>query len=326
LGDPVIDTSPAIYELQIIEANNWKLEINMFAEEYYSPDSFRVKNKSDSAMVINYTRYDSLIYGSVFVVTQEDLSKSLNFDRDNDMITLCYFIDGEKFISSVKIGTYLGSYIHNLDSCQSICWDMYWNEHYKSNTPTIGADNTDEEAKIFGKIFDANGVAITNSTVAFYPIWWVFYGEYISEDGIYHAEFSPSYHSFNSFLIRHDNGFTQEWNVSHVELDLEPGDSIEVNFYSTMTSIKPVIQSPIILNNYPQPAADYSWFVIGNTDIEASAMRMNVYNLNGQKVDSFVPRSYQLRYDCSHLAQGTYIMSLQQNRKVLASKKLHIMK
>jgi len=43
-------------------------------------------------------------------------------------------------------------------------------------------------------------------------------------------------------------------------------------------------------------------------------------------VDSFKPRAYQYRYDCSHLSQGSYIMTLQHGREVLATKKLQILK
>ena len=328
MGSPVADTSPAIYELQILDANDWKMEINLFQEEYCSPDSFMIKNKSDSAMVLNYSRYDSLEWGSVLVVTPGDLSKPLDFDIENESITLCYFEDGEKFYNRVLIGTYPGSDIHNLDSNQSICWDMTWGEHYKSNTPTIGADNIYEEAKIYGKIFDAGGQPITNSTVAFYPLYnMAFWGECTGEDGFYQATFSPKQHSFESLLIKHDNGFTQYWEVNRVDVDLEPGDSVEVNFYSTMTPIVPVIKNDMIsLNNYPQPASSYTWVNIDNTDVEASAMRVNVYALNGRKVDSFIPTAKHFRYDCAHLPQGSYVMSLQHGNEVLATKKLQIFK
>lgn len=320
-----IDTSPTIYELQIIASNDWKIEVNMFNGGYFSVDSFMVKNKSDSAIVNTYTRHDSSDMGTFIVFTQGDLSKVLELDKNNDKITLCCFSDSSKYEKTLKIGTYTNSYLHNISSNQSICWDMYSGMYYKSNTPTIGEPNNFEAAKIYGQIFDNEGSVISNATVKFYPgnVYW---GEYIDSDGYYQARYSPRYLRFSEFFIRHDNGFGQTWEITPVELDLEPGDSIEVNFYSTMTSIKPVIQLPIMLNNYPQPATDYSWFVIGNTDIEASAMSIYVYDLSGRKVDTIIPRSYQYRYDCSHLPQGSYIMSLQKGNKILASKKLQILK
>jgi hypothetical protein len=326
-ASPAYDLSPAIYELQIIEADNWKMEINLFQEEYCSPDSFMLKNKSDSAMILTYTRFDSLEWGSVLVVTQDDLSKPLDFDIENEEITLCYFVEGEKFYNWLLIGSNPYSEIHNLDSSQSICWDMLWYEHYKSNTPTIGADNVYEEAIIYGKVFDSAGQPITNSTIAFYPLYnMVFWGEYTGEDGTFQARFSPKQQVFSSLLIKHDNGFAQYWDVNRVEIDLEPGDSIEVNFYSTMTSIRPIILTPISLYNYPQPASSYTWVNIDNTDVDASAMRVNVYALNGRKVDSFIPTAKHFRYDCGHLPQGSYVLSLQHGHEVLASKKLQILK
>ena len=299
----------------------------MFNGDIFSVDSFMIKNKNDSAIVNTYTRTDSSDMGAFIVFTQDDLSKLLELDKDkdNDKITLCFFSDSSMYEKTLKIGTYANSYLHNLRSDQSICWDMYDGMFYKSNTPTIGEPNNYDTAMIYGQIFDNQGAVISNATVKFYP-GHVYWGEYIDSDGYYQARYSPRYLRFSEYFIRHDNGTGKTWEITPVEIDLEPLDSIEVNFYSTMTSIKPVVQSPIMLINYPQPATDYSWFVIGNTDIEASTMRMNVYDLAGRKVDSFVPQSHQLRYDCSHLSQGAYIMSLQQGEKILASKKLQIMK
>ena len=203
---------------------------------------------------------------------------------------------------------------------------MYDGGYYKSNVPTIGnSANNYEAAHIYGRMYDSNEQMITNSTIKFYP-GQVMWGEHVGEDGVFIAKYAPRYYTFGSFFVRHDNGFGQTWDITSVKLNLEPGDSIEVNFYSTMTSITPVIQNTIKLNNYPHPASSYTWFFIDNTDVEASAMRVNVYALNGRKVDSFIPTAKQFRYDCAHLPQGSYVMSLQQGNKVLATKKLQILK
>ena len=76
-----IDTSPTIYELQIISSNEWKMEINMFDEEYFAPDSFYVKNNHDSAKVVSFERFDddTIGMGTVYVIDQDDLSKQLKF-------------------------------------------------------------------------------------------------------------------------------------------------------------------------------------------------------------------------------------------------------
>lgn len=327
-ASPVEDLSPDIYELQIIDANNWNIEINLFEEESFQIDNFIIKNKSDSAVVVNYALHDSVSWGSVMVVTQNDLSKPLSFDKDNDIISLCYSLDSIKYTKSVMIGDYPGSLIHNLEPDQSVCWDGFWKERYKSSPPTIGAENTFGYTHVYGKVFVVNNVPITNSTILFYPLYNMAYKQaYIDENGVYHTYFTSHSWGFSSLTIRHDNGFVQNWDINDVTVDLEPNDSIEVNFYSTMTSITPVIKNDLItLNNYPQPASSYTWVNIDNTDVDASAMRVNVYALNGRKVDSFIPSAKHFRYDCGHLPQGSYVLSLQYGHEVLASKKLQILK
>jgi len=318
LGNP-IDASPTVHEFQIIAPDNWFIEINY----ENSIDSIFVFNKSDSAKVLAFQQYEWVI-----VVTQDDLDKEIQFNKYSDCVGIKLYYGSDYDKKCVNIGTYQDSYLRNISSDQSIVYDMHSSSYSKSNEPRIGdVVNEFQTCNIYGHFYDGAGKPIKNERFVFYNIMW---NPYLFTDstGFYTATRDARYYYYDALRYNSSRPDAEVWEFYPIEFYLEPGDSIEVNFISkkVLSSIKPVIQSPIMLNNYPQPATDYSWFVIGNTDISASAMRMNIYDLNGRKVDSFIPSSHQIRYDCSHLAQGTYIMSLQQNRTVLATKKLHIMK
>jgi hypothetical protein len=152
--------------------------------------------------------------------------------------------------------------------------------------------------------------------------------DYIDSTG-YYTSVLPAYYHFYDYLVLWKNSIENSdgWNFEPVSIDVEPGDSLLVDFYASQTAIKPVIKNDIIkLNNYPHPASSYTWFYIDNTDVDASAMRVNVYALNGRKVDSFIPTARHFRYDCGHLPQGSYVLTLNHGHEMLASKKLQILK
>ncbi len=318
LGNP-IDSSPTVHEFQIIAPDNWFIEINY----ENGIDSIFIFNKSDSAKVLEFQ-----VSEDVVVVTQDNLDKEIKFDKNNDCVGLKLYYGSEYYKKSVNIGTYQDSYLRNISSDQSIVYDMHSSSYSKSNEPKIGdIYNEFQKCTIYGHFYDGASKPIKDEKFVFYNIMWNPY-LYTDSTGFYTATRDARYYYYDALRYNSTSPDAEVWEFYPIEFYLEPGDSIEVNFISkkVLTSIKPVIQSPIMLNNYPQPATDYSWFVIGNTDIEASALRMNVYDLTGRRVDSFIPSSHQVRYDCSHLAQGTYIMSLQKGNKQLASKKLQIMK
>jgi hypothetical protein len=321
-----IDDSPTIYELQIIEPDNWYIEINMSSYFLDDLDSIFVLNKSDSAKMISYKQYDSE-YGSVFVITQEDVFPSLTLDKNNDCVGLhFYFKTFSEMTKKVEIGSYPNSYLKNIGANQSIIYDMFDPMYFKSNEPTIGDYcNKSESCKIYGHFYDKNGEPLKNISFLFYNIMWNRY-EHTDSTGFYTANRVARSYYYDKLRFKSDDYTGEIWGFQPVEFDLEPGDSIEVNFIATQSAIVPIIQNTIMFNNYPHPASNYTWFMIDNTDLAASALRINVYDLNGRKVDSIIPTAYQCRYDCSHLAQGSYILSLQAGRTILSTKKFQILK
>ena len=324
-----IDTGPTIYELQIITPNNWFIEINMNNQTLENLDSIFVESSYGKvkAAYFDTTRHEGEF---VIVLTQANMSEELLISRDSDFVRL-YFNNGydSDFYKEVCFGQFPGSGLHNITADQSIVYLMYTGQYCKCDSPTIGeweAGNTN--GTIYGHFYDKDGSPIRDRYAFIRGGNLMTLGsDYIDSTG-YYTSVLPANHHFYDYLVLWKNTIENgdAWNFEPVSFDMEPGDSLQVDFYASQTSIRPVIRNTIKFNNYPHPASNYTWFVIDNTEIEASAMRVNVYALNGRKVDSFIPSAHQCRYDCSKLAQGSYIMTLQRGREVLATKKLQILK
>jgi type IX secretion system substrate protein len=324
-----IDDSPTIFELQIIEPDNWIMEINGFDFMFENIDSIVIESLDGKSRIrecdtINTER------GLLWILTQEDLILPLNMSAERDLIKLhMYFDNGRGYTKQVKIGNYPGSYLHNILPAQSIVLNMYVPTYYKSNSPSFGEyEIKDASAKIYGYFYNEDGTTIDDRFFRIYPGNFLTpCSEYIDSSGFYSANLGSKYYSYDQFYIWNPNLGGDYWNFELNEFDLEPGDSVQIDFYASQTGIIPVIENTTIkFNNYPHPASNYTWFFIDNTEIEASAMRVSVYALNGRKVDSFIPSAKQFRYDCAHLPQGSYVMSLQHGNDVLATKKLQILK
>jgi len=302
--------------------DHWFIEIdnnNYWCQLEYV-DSIEVRTSSGSAIASYVDTVDYII------LTNGRMANPLNVKRSGDYVSLYSYGGSEMFCDSIIFGDTAGSYLKNILPGTSIARYLDNREFYKDDSPTLFSENNlnDASAILYGHFTYSNGLPITNRS---------FYisnsnaGEIrINEDGYYCVEILCRTYDFDRFGLWDDAGNIKTMSFIPQSIDLEPHDSIEINFTSLLTSITPVIQNTIMFNNYPHPASNYTWFVIDNTEIEASAMRVIVYALNGRKVDSFKPGAYQYRYDCSHLPQGSYIMSLQHGKDVLATKKLQIMK
>jgi hypothetical protein len=315
-----IDASPSLSEIKIVNPDNWFVEIVNLGNQLDEADSIILFSNFGSAKVESFDTTEYVI------LTQNNFLTNLQLQRTQDFIKLYIHYPNGAHVDSIKIGDCSGSRLHNIDSCQSIMRRIGDSEYFKNDISSLGEQNelNGSYGKIYGHFYYQDGTPITERYARFYR--FVPNSEYVDASGYYKAELVSHYYCYNWFYLRVYGLPGEMWDFSSVDFDLEPGDSLEVDFYALQTSIRPVIQSTIKFNNYPHPASSYTWFVIDNTDVEASAMRVNVYALNGRKVDSFKPRAYQYRYDCSHLPQGSYIMSLQHGREVLATKKLQILK
>jgi hypothetical protein len=323
-----IDTSPTIYELQILEPDNWFIEINM--ENYYLDDldSIFVEciNGKEKVEYFDTTSVDSQ---NVIVISPSNMSNELLISRDSDFVRL-YFNDVTSYYKEVCFGNFPGSGIHNITADQSIVYHISQGYYCKSDSPTIGQrEHGNSTGTIYGHFYDKDGSPIRDRyAVLRHGDFMVLSSDYIDSTG-YYTSVLPAYYHFYDYLVLWKNSIENSdgWNFEPVSIDVEPGDSLLVDFYASQTAIKPVIKNDIIkLNNYPHPASSYTWFYIDNTDVDASAMRVNVYALNGRKVDSFIPTARHFRYDCGHLPQGSYVLTLNHGHEMLASKKLQILK
>lgn len=321
LANP-IDTSPKISEVQIIDGDNWKIEINIDSHFMNDLDSIYLEGEYGRSKVLSFDTTECYQ-----VIQQENMSNELQFLRTQDHIRLYLFYKTYHDTDDVKIGEYPGSYLKNIRPEQSIARAMGESEFYKDNTPGFGFYNTPDDcmAKIYGHFFDKNGQPIRDIYFRFYNIMWKPY-EYIDSSGFYQAEKPSRSYYYDAFML-HAYGETEEkWDFQPAEFDLEPGDSLEVNFHSLQTAVVPVIKNTIMFSNYPHPASGYTWFILDAEGVDPSALRIDVYDLRGRRVDSFRPRALKSRYDCSHLPRGSYFMSLRSGKQILATKKLQILK
>ncbi|MEA3391353.1 MAG: T9SS type A sorting domain-containing protein [Candidatus Marinimicrobia bacterium] len=320
-ANPIYDPSVHLSEIKVNNSNDWVIEFKVRSEGI-GADSLKLECNDGFALI---THLDTSDYS---LISNANLKGSLILNSDGDVIVLHYYIWGQDYTETLRIGYIEDSYIKNIQQNESISrfpnsWSYYY---YKDSSPTLGEINDYDGAKgkIYGHMYDYNGQPIANK------YFFIDEGEsgqiLLDENGYYETELLSRSYSIITKKIYITSSNNEILTFNPVSYDLETGDSIEVDMTQLQTSITPVIQNTIKFNNYPHPASNYTWFVIDNIEIEASAMRVNVYALNGRKVDSFKPRSYQYRYDCSHLPQGSYIMSLQHGREVLATKKLQIMK
>ncbi|MCK5789150.1 MAG: hypothetical protein KAH32_09130, partial [Chlamydiia bacterium] len=319
-ANPIATPDAYLSEICIDSIGNWELEL--YSEVYHSfggpwTSQFSLETNSGRA---NITHFDST--KEYIRITNANLDSVITMNILADSIRLLVHggnPDNPGDIDAIAIGEENGSYIKNIQSGQSVSrlidvnllmspYDMF----YKSDSSTIGEENDTSYAKgtVYGHVYCHDGSLMKNRRL------WIHQGYSkeinVDNNGFYLTRLLSRNYQIDTLWVSDPEASSGE-NIcfNRIEFDLEPDDSLEVNFTSVQSSITPVIQNTIKFNNYPHPASNYTWFFIDNIDIEASAMRVNVYALNGRKVDSFKPRAYQYRYDCSHLPQGSYIMSLQ---------------
>ena len=337
IANPIFTPDAYLSEVTFGDSGTWRLELFYdFVDSYGAfPWFFKYSIETNSGMS-NITYLDST--EEYIEISNDNLDHDLTINKLADSVKLIVHNGNPydpAYIDYLVIGEEDGSYIKSIQVGQSVSriiedysimlnWDLF----YKSNIPTICAKNDTGDAKgtVYGYAHYHDGQVIANKAI------WIEegYPESIEtdENGYFCSRLLSRTYDIDSLWVQNLEGRGGEGvNFNPFIFDLEVGDSLRIDFHQIETSIRRIIKNNTILfNNYPHPASSYTWFFIDNIDIEASAMRVNVYALNGRKVDSFKPRAYQYRYDCSHLPQGSYIMSLQHGREILATKKLQILK
>ena len=338
-ANPIFTIDAYLSELTFEEDGSWHLELFYDFFDSYGAFPWFFKYSLET----NDGRSDVLFHDSTleyFEITNDNLNKDLFIDQTADSLKLIAH-DGNPndpyFIDYLVIGEESGSYIMNIDNGQSVSrlladyWSMYtYKLFYKSDSATIGAENDTSRAKgrIFGYAYSYDGTALGNRIIWINDCMGSNMQIETDEQGYYCSRILARSYVIDSLWVSNPSERSGENMVfKALYFDLEPDDNKRVDFYQLETAIVPVIKNDIVkVNNYPHPASSYTWLFIDNTDVEASAMRVNVYALNGRKVDSFIPTAKEFRYDCSHLPQGSYVMSLQLGSEVLATKKLQILK
>lgn len=315
-------------EISFDESGDWSLEIlNRYTDSLLRYDIY-IETCSGTAKIISLDSVSDFDYYGYIVITNKNLSKSLTINKDYDCIKL---ITSPNFVignDSVCLGNYPGSYLKNITNGQSIaCIDEY-GSFYKDNTPTMGARNDLSGAvgQIYGHVYGLNNQLMTNKY--FYIDEGNCEGSIdIDEKGSYSAKITSRVYSISELYIctntpKYHSELVQ---FKPVHFDLEENDSIRVDFVQTIASVEKTNQESVLLSNYPNPAKDFTYFIF-DTDKDLSSLLITVYDLEGRKVDSFIPGSTKQVWNCSKLAQGTYVYALSCGNQLLGTNKFQVIK
>lgn len=321
-----IEVGIYLSEISFDKSGDWSLEIhNMFIDPLQGSGLF-METCSGRAQVLSFDSASGFGYWEYIVITNKNLSKSLTINKDYDCIKLISdSLIGHK---SVCIGDYPGSYLHNIVNGQSIACLGGYNSFYKDNTPTMGAwnDLSGAVGQIYGHVYGLNNQLITNK------YFWIDEGNYdgvvqINEQGQYSVKItSRSYSISELYICTNTPKYHSELiQFKPVHFDLEENDSIRVDFVQTIASVEKTKQESVLLSNYPNPAKDFTYFIF-DTDKDLSSLLITVYDLEGSKIDSFIPGSTKQLWDCSKLAQGTYVYALSSGNQLLGTNKFQVIK
>ena len=322
-----ISVGISLSEISFDESGDWSLEIRSMDSAMYL-GSIYIQTCSGTAQITNFESNANWGDYEYVVITNKNLSKSLTINKDYDcikLITSPHFVIGN---DSVCLGDYPGSYLKNITNGQSIaCIDEY-GSFYKDNTPTMGAwnDLSGAVGQIYGQVYGLNNQLITNKY--FYIDEGNCEGSIdIDEKGSYSAKITSRIYSISQLYIytRLPKTHWELVQFKPVHFDVEENDSIRVDFVQTIASVEKTKQESVLLSNYPNPAKDFTYFIF-DTDKDLSSLLITVYDLEGRKVDSFVPGSTKHVWNCSKLAQDTYVYALSSGNQILGTNKFQVVK
>jgi len=115
-------------------------------------------------------------------------------------------------------------------------------------------------------------------------------------------------------------------NFQPVNFELNENDSINIDFKRIITSNQTIEQGNTLLSNYPNPANEFTYFIFDLKEKKATSLLISIFNINGQKIDSFVPSSSECLWNCSQLVQGSYIYTLSIDNQIIGKNKFQIVK
>lgn len=311
-------------ELYFDESGDWVLEIY---QEIHGlpPDSIFIRTSDGTARII--THYDSTCY---FLVTKDSLDKPLSVDREGDFLCIHYYISGYSMTDSIVFGDYPGSVVHNIRQGQSVNSWIGTTACYKDNSPTLGYENDHAGAlgKIYGFMYDKDQEPIARRS---FEIYYGSRGLIETDDlGFFEGNLLARTYVINEFILLDSTNHTEKVIFQERVFDVEEGDSIRVDFIQAPASTdgKPRFAVPyaVSLKSYPNPARNKTILSIDPYEEDLSGFSLSVYNILGQRVDVFTPRSGMIPYDCSHLSQGVYLLVLNRASRIVSTHKLQIIK
>jgi hypothetical protein len=321
----------SISEIYFNESGEWTIEIdNKYITSVEYLDSIIIESNSGNATIEYFDTTDFI------VITNSNLSNPISISKNCDLIKLYSFSHGEYKIDLIAIGDYSGSYLHNINNGQSIARLDGYGPFFKDNSPTIGFENDLDGAKgkIFGHFYDLNSELIKDKYFFINEGYCTpilqeqgYAGNIeINSEGLYCAEITSRSYSISEREIYESSTNYEVMQFQPVNFELNENDSINIDFHRILTSIKEVNKGKILLSNYPNPAKDYTYFIFDLNEMKATSLLITVYNIDGQKIDSFIPNSSEYKWSCSELVSGTYIYNLSINDKVIDAKRLQIVR
>jgi len=321
----------SISEIYFNESGEWTIEIdNKYIASVEYLDSIRIESNTGNATIIQFDTTDFI------VITNGNLSNSISISKNGDLIKLYSFSYGGYKIDSIAIGDYSGSYLHNIENGQSVARKEGYGPFYKDNSPTIGFENDFDGAKgkIYGHFYDFSTELIKNKYFFINEGYCTpilqeqgYAGSIeINSEGFYCAEITSRNYSISEREIYESSSNYEIMQFEQVNFELNENDSINIDFHRILTSIEEVDRYKVFLSNYPNPAKDYTYFIFDSNGNTTASFLITVYSIDGKIMDSFVPSSFEYKWNCSELVQGTYLFTLSIDDQIVGANKMQIMK
>ncbi len=313
-----------ISEIYFDGNGDWVLEINNYYEPAEYLDSIVIECSSGRAKI---QFYDNVYY---IVISNANLSTPLTFNKDNDCIKLISYSYTEFKTDSVDLGIHPGSYLKHIQPGQSVSRFYYYGggPFFKTNKPTIGAEN-----KLDGSIGKIYGYFYENDTNYKATNYDFFFNEgysgtiHINANGYFTASLTSRNYYADFFTLYGPSQRYIDTYVKPVSFEINEKDSLNINFYRTLTAVQEIISTPVLICNYPNPACDYTYFIFDASESVISSndyVTISIFNINGSLVETIRTNSKKTKWNCNKFGTGLYIYSLSLDDKLLKTGELVI--